>query len=565
MLTQQNIMASSNMAAIKTQMDKENTMKELKVMAKELEITASHFPTKNLLVDEITRVIIEQKNESAKAQVPRDLVEAIDTYLEQDRKFGEANICGIESAVIVTGKEEHQSHRVAWNKDMQKAHPEIFETVTSHRTGEEITVLKSNYGASYAIISSLEDDADAGFTLLESVSVDTSGLSSDLLARLQSKNTSTGLYSRADVEQFVASLNDEAVEGFEFGYFMTDGVDECAQWTLYDIVQCPEDEKVKPNGCFKIESGQRRTKKGEKMIRSYPDPKRINSVSMGMLTHTQKNFENKTSSWFANAFAFKHNVLARLGLMQFATNRNEVNAYIGAIVTANVSRPMIISDVVKMLQMALGGKVDETTVQQLKEIGWSNDHPYTLTLHKTSFKRSSKTGGSKHDFIHLNPQNITDLTVKSLIAPLLEVAGFNGSSSTMDILAQENRTGSEPLALTNISYLMGAGRAAIEADALHDESELVKALARLEEAAIFRPYGVNEGYRLASANAQRAKPQLVKTHIRGKTGRNESHLRATVREFAGETTICLLATPYSEETLAERAEIFKDRKAKRSS
>lgn len=565
MLTQQNIMASSNMAAIKTQMDKENTMKELKVMAKELEITASHFPTKNLLVDEITRVIIEQKNESAKAQVPRDLVEAIDTYLEQDRKFGEANICGIESAVIVTGKEEHQSHRVAWNKDMQKAHPEIFETVTSHRTGEEITVLKSNYGASYAIISSLEDDADAGFTLLESVSVDTSGLSSDLLARLQSKNTSTGLYSRADVEQFVASLNDEAVEGFEFGYFMTDGVDECAQWTLYDIVQCPEDEKVKPNGCFKIESGQRRTKKGEKMIRSYPDPKRINSVSMGMLTHTQKNFENKTSSWFANAFAFKHNVLARLGLMQFATNRNEVNAYIGAIVTANVSRPMIISDVVKMLQMALGGKVDETTVQQLKEIGWSNDHPYTISLHKTGFKRSSKTGGSKHDFIHLNPQNITDLTVKSLIAPLLEVAGFNGSSSTMDILAQENRTGSEPLALTNISYLMGAGKAAIEADALHDESELVKALARLEEAAIFRPYGVNEGYRLASANAQRAKPQLVKTHIRGKTGRNESHLRATVREFAGETTICLLATPYSEETLAERAEIFKDRKAKRSS
>ena len=386
-----------------------------------------------------------------------------------------------------------------------------------------------------------------------------------MLARLQSKNTSTGLYSRADVEQFVASLNDEAVEGFEFGYFMTDGVDECAQWTLYDIVQCPEDEKVKPNGCFKIESGQRRTKKGEKMIRSYPDPKRTNSVSMGMLTHTQKNFENKTSSWFANAFAFKHNVLARLGLMQFATNRNDVNAYVGAIVTANVSRPMVISDVVKMLQMALGGKVDETTVQQLKEIGWNNDHPYTITLHKSSFKRSSKTGGSKHDFIHLNPQNITDLTVRSLIAPLLEVAGFNGSSSTMDILAQENRTGSEPLALTNISYLMGAGRAAIEADALHDESELVKALARLEEAAIFRPYGVNEGYRLASANARRAEPQLVKTHIRGKTGKNNSHLRATVREFAGETTICLLATPYSEETLAERAKIFKDRKAKRYS
>jgi hypothetical protein len=58
---------------------------------------------------------------------------------------------------------------------------------------------------------------------------------------------------------------------------------------------------------------------------------------------------------------------------------------------------------------------------------------------------------------------------------------------------------------------------------------------------------------------------LVKTHIRGKTGKNNSHLRATVREFAGETTICLLATPYSEETLAERAKIFKDRKAKRYS
>ena len=285
-----------------------------------------------------------------------------------------------------------------------------------------------------------------------------------------------------------------------------------------------------------------------------------------MLTHTQKNFENKTSSWFANAFAFKHNVLARLGLMQFATNRNDVNAYVGAIVTANMSSPMIISDVVKMLQMALGGKVDdERTVQQLKEIGWNNDHPYTITLHRSSYKKSSKSGGLKHSFIHLNPQNITDLTVKSLIAPLLEVAGFNGSSSTMDILAQENRTGSEPLALTNISYLMGPGKAAIEADALHDESELVKALARLEEAAIFRPYGVNEGYRLASANARRAEPQLVKTHIRGKTGKNESHLRATVREFAGETTICLLATPYSEETLAERAKIFEDRKAKRSS
>jgi len=565
MLTQQNFMASSNMAAIKTQMDEENTMTELKEKAKDMGITLSHYPKKNLLIDEMIRVRIEQQNESAKAQVPRDMVEAIDTYLAQDRKFGEANICGIESAVIVSGK-DHTTSREAWNKDMQKAHPEIFETVTSHRTGEEITVLKSNYGASYAIISSLEDDADAGFSLLESVSVDTSGLEgSDLLKRLQSKNTSTGLYSRADVEQFVASLNDEAVEGFEFGYFMTDGVDECAQWTLYDIVQCPEDEKVKPNGCFKIESGQRRTKKGEKMIRSYPDPKRTNSVSMGMLTHTQKNFENKTSSWFANAFAFKHNVLARLGLMQFATNRKTVNAYVGAIVTANVSRPMVISDVVKMLQMALGGKVDETTVQQLEKIGWSNDHPYTITLHKTAFKRSSKSGGSKHKFIHLNPQNITDLTVKSLIAPLLEVAGFNGSSSTMDILAQENRTGSEPLALTNISYLMGAGRAAIEADALHDESELVKALARLEEAAIFRPYGVNEGYRLASANARRAEPQLVKTHIRGKTGKNDSHLRATVREFAGETTICLLATPYSEETLAERAKIFKDRKAKRSS
>ena len=61
------------MAAIKTQMDEENTMTELKAKAKDMGITLSHYPKKTLLIDEMVRVRIEQQNESAKAQVPRDM------------------------------------------------------------------------------------------------------------------------------------------------------------------------------------------------------------------------------------------------------------------------------------------------------------------------------------------------------------------------------------------------------------------------------------------------------------------------------------------------------------
>ncbi len=559
MLTQQNNMASSKMAALQEKMDKENTMKQLKAQAKDLGITSSHYPKKAMLVDEIIRVRIEQQNESEKAQVPRNMVTAIETYLAQDnRQFGVANICGIESEIIVTGK-EHTLHRKSWNKDMQMIHPEIHEQKTSFK-GEEFIGLKDNYGTSFALISSLEDEQSSGQSMFDTI-IDTSGVSAEFMSKL-SRPTSSGLYNRADVEAFVASLNEEAIDGITFGFIMTDGVDECAQWTLYDVVTCPEDEKVKPNGCFKIEANTRRTKAANgKWNRSHPDTNRVNSVSMGMLTQSQKNFENNQSSWFANALAFKHNVLARLGLMQFATNRNDVDPLLAAIVTQNLNSPMQIEDMRALLSMAFGGEV----VESAQKKGWTNDHPYTISIHRSGFKGSSKTANGKHNFVRLDKTNIADLSVRSLILPFLEVAGFTGASTTMDILAQENRTGDEPLALTNISYLMGAGRAAIEADSLHEESDLVSALTRLEEDAIFRPYGVTEGYQLISKDATRKSAQTVKTHLKGKTGKNASHLQVQAREFAGETTICLLAVPYGEVTMAKRAEIFEARNARRSS
>mgnify|MGYP002855978643 CR=1 FL=1 len=560
MLTSKNIMASSKMAALQEKMDKENTMKELKEQAKGLGITSSHYPKKAMLVEEITRVILNNRNESEKAQVPRNMVAAIETYLTQDdRQFGVANICDIESEIIVTGK-EHTLHRKEWNRDMQTLHPEIHEQKTNFK-GEEYIGLKASHGASFALISSMEDEQSYGQSMFDTI-IDTSAVDAEFMSRL-SRPTSSGLYNRADVEAFVTSLNEEAIDGITFGFIMTDGVDECAQWTLYDIVTCPEDEKVTPNGCFKIEANTRRTKAGNgKIHRSHPDTNRVNSVSMGMLTQSQRNFENNQSSWFANALAFKHNVLARLGLMQFATNRNDVDPLLAAIVTQNLNSPMQIEDMRALLSMAFGGEV----VESAQKKGWTTDYPYVISIHKSGFKGSSRTAeNAKHNFVRLDKTNIADLSVKSLILPFLEVAGFTGASTTMDILAQENRTGDEPLALSNISYLMGAGRAAIEADSLHEESDLVSALTRLEEGAIFRPYGVTEGYQLISKDATRKSAQTVRTHLKGKTGKNESHLQVQVREFAGETTICLLAVPYGEKTMAKRAEIFKARNARRSS
>jgi len=66
------------------------------------------------------------------------------------------------------------------------------------------------------------------------------------------------------------------------------------------------------------------------------------------------------------------------------------------------------------------------------------------------------------------------------------------------------------------------------------------------------PYGANDGYQLVSRDASRARPQVVKTATSGNIGKNASHLQVRVEDFAGEPTICLLAVPYSEETIAMR-------------
>lgn len=538
-------------ATLNEKMDK-NTMKELKVIGKGLGITLSHFPKKHLLIKEIISVKTDQQKESEKAQVNANAIEAIDLARQQTRKFGEADICGIRSDVIVTGK-EHTLLKKQWLAELQNRNPEIFEEIP-HKPGE--MRIARGFGASYAIISSLEDEGDTSFFGSMNINIaDDVKMNIDLLS---SGTTASGLYSRENVEDFVEALNnrEDKPDGVQFDFIMTAGVSECSTWTLYDIVTCPEDENAPVQGCFKIESALRRSDKG----RSFPDTKRTNSVAMGMLTQSQMNFQRNESSWFADAFAFKHNVLARLGLMSFATSRSAVHPMLNFMISGKT--PLSIDMIRSLLVAAHGGQLSGNQLQEAKQVNWNFDHPYAIKLHISHFKKSSRTvenankpdkrTGRTQTQIYLNKDNISDLTVRSLILPFLEVMGFNRSGTTMDIIGHENRTGSDDLALTNISFLLNRAKELVEADPLHELTGLVQAIDALSETHLFLPYGANDGYQLVSKDASRARPQVVKTATSGKFGKNASHLQVRVEDFAGEPTICLLAVPYSEETKAMR-------------
>ena len=547
--------SSTQEATLNEKMDK-NTMKELKAIGKGLGITLSHFPKKHLLIKEIICVRTNQQKESEKAQVNANAIEAIDLARQQTRKFGEADICGIRSDVFVTGK-NHAHNRKLWLEELQNRNPEIFEE--NPRKPGEMRIARG-FGASYAIISSLEDDGDESFF----GSVTDINIANDVnlsINLLPSGTTASGLYSRENVEDFVEALNNrkDKPDGVQFGFIMTEAVSECSTWTLYDIVTCPEDENAQVQGCFKIESAPRRSGKGKDTKMSFPDPKRTNSVAMGLLTQSQMNFQRNESSWFADAFAFKHNVLARLGLMSFATSRTAIHPMLNFMISGKT--PLSIDMIRSLLVAAHGGQLEGNQLQEAKEVNWNFDHPYGIKLHISAFKKSSRTVenankpnkyGKTQSQIWLTKDNISDLTVRSLILPFLEVMGFNRSATTMDIIGQNNRTGSDPLALTNISFLLNRAKELVEADPLHELTGLVRAIDALSETHLFLPYGANDGYQLVSRDASRARPQVVKTATSGNIGKNASHLQVRVEDFAGEPTICLLAVPYSEETIAMR-------------
>ena len=549
--------SSPQEATLIEKMDK-NTMKQLQGQAKGLGITLSHFPLKHLLIQEIISVKTNQQKERAKAEVSVNAIEAMNLARKQTRTYGEADICGVHSEVIVTGK-EHALERANWQNELQNRHPEIFE---ANPREEGKMRFGSRYGASYAIISSLED-RESSPSLLGGFHINFGdGVSPELAESLSRTSTASGLYSREMVEDFVETLNkrEDKPAGLKFDFIMTAGVPECATWILYDIVTCPEDEKARVQGCFKIEAPARRGVSGGDKTRSFIDTTKINSVAMGLLTQSQNNFQRYESSWFAKAFAFKHNVLARLGLMSFATDRSAVHPVLNYMISGR--SPLNIEMFRNLLIAAHGGQLSGNQLQEAKDLNWTLDHPYGIRTDMSQFKESSKTWinankpnpktGRINRSIWLNKDNINDLTVKSLILPFLEVAGFNRSTTTMDILAQENRTGSDPQALTNISYLLTKAKEDVEADQFHEHSDLVKAIVALDEEFLFLPYGANNGYELVSRDARRAKPQIVKTATYGKTGKNASHLQVKVEDFAGEPTICLLAVPYSEETIALR-------------
>ena len=549
---------STQEATLHEKMDK-NTMVELREQAKGMGITLSHYPKKHLLIDEIISVHTNQQKESEKAQVNANAIESMDLARQQTGKYGEANICGIRSKVIVTGK-DHAHNRKQWLAELENRHPEIFED-NPRKPGEKR--ISRGFGASYAIISSLEDGGGdtSLFASMLGMSID---IAEDVKMHsdLQSSGiAASGLYSRENVEDFVEALNNrkDKPDGVQFGFIMTEAVSECSTWTLYDIVTCPGDENAQVQGCFKIESAPRRSGKGKDTKMSFPDPKRTNSIAMGLLTQSQMNFQRNESSWFADAFAFKHNVLARLGLMSFATSRTAIHPMLNFMISGKT--PLSIDMIRSLLVAAHGGQLEGNQLQEAKEVNWNFDHPYGIKLHISAFKKSSRTVenankpnkyGKTQSQIWLTKDNISDLTVRSLILPFLEVMGFNRSVTTCDIIGQNNRTGSDDLALTNFSFLLNRAKELVEADPLHELTGLVRAIDALSETHLFLPYGANDGYQLVSRDASRARPQVVKTATSGNIGKNASHLQVRVEDFAGEPTICLLAVPYSEETIAMR-------------
>ena len=150
--------------------------------------------------------------------------------------------------------------------------------------------------------------------------------------------------------------------------------------------------------------------------------------------------------------------------------------------------------------------------------------------------------------VTLSPDNVKDLKRDIILINLfLEVVANQAStSSIMNMLAAEERQAGDPGVLPNVCYMLRSAKEDMSAA----DSATVKALHRLQEISVFRPFGWKDGV-VGKSDDIRSTNQKP-TKMDGRFGRNECHLRPVVTMIGSKPTIGLEAVPYSEDALETR-------------
>lgn len=581
----------------------ERTVKDLKdeirdINAKDPEAKLPVTGTKAVLAQSIQIYHMTKYADAERNRATTGLKDAVKQFEKEDRKspLGTTRVGSAKCKVITFGKDHAETKQAVFNAlDDDK----IQDTKATRRRP------KGSIGVTHAIIRATEvkGESDAsGNAMLTSVLA--SSIIDPDLARLSlgalrptSESIDNGLFKASDVDALVKDLQSRMPEGWVTVDYISNDEKEFKEFILYDVTEAPEKgPRYPPSGIFKVEVSLRKEKaqKGRRARQVHlvenPTSYMMLEASFGRYLNTQKDGMPGPAR-LAEQLAYRVTVLSRFNLIPFATPYNqevrEVKGFSGkesrniTLFDHGINRHDGIMDIlfcrngnehfsfdtaIKVIQACLRDSPIEFKCHQSNLLPYSESlkairaaqFEYRAASKAVKSDKKAKRMRRPSNKLTLTPDNVSDLKRDIFLINLfLEVVANQApTTSIMNMLAQEERQAGAGV-LPNVCYMLRSAKKDMNAA----DSATVKALLRLQNIAVFRPFGwvfgiVGKSDKVKSTNQ---KP----TPMDGRYGSNECHLRPVVSMIGNKPTIGLEAVPYSEGALATRIKHSKPRTPRR--
>ena len=362
-------------------------------------------------------------------------------------------------------------------------------------------------------------------------------------------NSDSGLIKRTDMDRLVEDLQSIMPDGYlKIGYIPSDeSAEEFASAIIYDVT------KRGTPGMFKT------TEKTNHFRQSNPTTREL-------ITGSWNNYMFQTASKFADVCAFRVNALSRFNLISFAALRNSMSddalglLRLAPMAEGGMLPAMDWEQMVELISMNLKVNATMVTTHKGKKHPIGNIHEGHISDFvpgSLSHKEAKKSRGAR---ITLKPENAKDLKKGAiLIEKFMEIVCDQGrTASIMNMLANENRVGSQSDGLSNIGWLLRQ-----RGNASRRDGSAMVALQELGNTSAFWPFGWEHGVKTAGAGFGRSRDRI--TGMDGRYSKNENHLRPNLVRIGGKTVIGLESLPLDQKSIdAKNAEFARKKNSRKN-
>ena len=523
--------------------------------------------TKPVLVKDMKLYAVKKENDEKKNDAPKLLLESVTQHL---RTSGDADGTFVIGADPMTGLGGTRVQAKMYGKDFYTAKRlHIFPSLNEEKTektenGKLAAKILDNlgeYALSHAVIeathvsganTSSGNQMRSAFANLHSGQIEIKSGANRLLSMLggSETNSESGLIRGTDVDAFVRDLQSRMPANYlKIGWCAIDAADddEFASVIIYDVTE-------------KGTSGMFKTERRNFGTPWNPVPDELCNMSYIRHMHGRNGTET-------DVHAFRTVALMAMNLIPFATRKSSMNEAImpylrlATLPDGRLLQSMNWEDLISVIEMCLEANHAQTTVIKGKTIPVGR----IFEARRSDFVPGSKSekaaaatrtkGGRPLNKIDLKPENIKDLKKGAvLLEKFFDIAcGQGRTASIMNMLANENRVGTQSDGLANIGWLLRQ-----KGQASRKDSTAMKALEQLQEDSVFWPFRHEHGVQ-SGGRAKRV------TNMDGTYSKSTKHLRPYVTTVAGiGRVIALESLPLDQKSIdTKNAEFEKKKNARR--